>query len=158
MLSPNSSYRFPELMKFFSARRTTYHTNPQMIDDVIYTPYVYDPPNQLSDSGNATKSKPLTGDLLGISELAIPEDATRPKHRSTDIFETPTEAEIFIFEYGTVVIWGMSEAEEKRFLSSLFVHSFPDCDHIFTMSSNRKRFEIERLGRPQAILQDCTFA
>lgn len=27
--------------------------------------------------------------------------------------------DVFLFEYGTVVIWGMTEKEEKRFLSSL---------------------------------------
>jgi uncharacterized Rmd1/YagE family protein len=26
---------------------------------------------------------------------------------------------VFLFEYGTVVIWGMTEREEKRFLGSL---------------------------------------
>ena len=45
---------------------------------------------------------------------------TNAKGRKRSKFaETPTEAEIFIFEYGTVVIWGMTEAQEKRFLSSL---------------------------------------
>jgi uncharacterized Rmd1/YagE family protein len=32
---------------------------------------------------------------------------------------TTGEAEIFLFSYGTVVIWGMTEQQEKRFLSSL---------------------------------------
>jgi uncharacterized Rmd1/YagE family protein len=27
--------------------------------------------------------------------------------------------DVFLFEYGTVVIWGMTEKEEKRFLGSL---------------------------------------
>ena len=36
---------------------------------------------------------------------------------------TPTQAEIFLFEYGTVVIWGMTESQEKRFLSSLYVYN-----------------------------------
>lgn len=30
-----------------------------------------------------------------------------------------TEADVFVFEYGTVVIWGMNEAQERRFLSSM---------------------------------------
>jgi uncharacterized Rmd1/YagE family protein len=29
--------------------------------------------------------------------------------------------DVFLFEYGTVVIWGMTEKEEKRFLGSLSV-------------------------------------
>lgn len=118
-------------MKFFAARRTTYHTNPRMIDDVIYTPYVYEPPTKLpTDLGHNSKlqaSHPPTGDLLGVPDLTlnpIAEEESPPnrKHRNKDIFEAPTTAEIFLFEYGTVVLWGMTEAEEKRFLSSLFVH------------------------------------
>lgn len=34
-----SANRLPDLMKFFNARRKSYHTDPILIDDVIYTPY-----------------------------------------------------------------------------------------------------------------------
>lgn len=33
--------------------------------------------------------------------------------------------DVFLFEYGTVVIWGMTEKEEKKFLASLWVHRLP---------------------------------
>jgi uncharacterized Rmd1/YagE family protein len=110
-----------------------------MIDDVIYTPYVYVPPIGLSESlrshaeHKAQTPGSATGDLLGASYLiaqdSLDTTASPRKHRRNDIFtESPTEAEIFIFEYGTVVIWGMTEAEEKRFLSSLFVHPFKKFD------------------------------
>ena len=46
----------------------------------------------------------------------VPQDGKGRK--KSKFSETTTEAEIFIFEYGTVVIWGMTEAQEKRFLSS----------------------------------------
>lgn len=118
-------------MKFFTARRTSYHTNPRIIDDVIYTPYVYDPPASQqrqvhfqSDSHNEAGAVSETGDLLGVPEL-IPQgpDANGPakSRRRSKFEEKPTEAEIFLFEYGTVVIWGMTEAQEKRFLSSMWV-------------------------------------
>lgn len=133
-------------MKFFNARRVSYHTNPRIIHEVIYTPYVYEPA-QLSDSRHvhfqpskpsATQETP-TADLLGVPELVqdvssmsegeTEEHIVRPerdetnlakgKKRKSKFDETPTEAEIFMFEYGTVVIWGMTEAQEKRFLSSM---------------------------------------
>lgn len=118
-------------MKFFNARRTSYHTNPRIIDDVIYTPYVYDPPTSQqrqvhfqSDLHNEAGAVSETGDLLGVPEL-IPggPDANGPgkSRRRSKFEEKPTEAEIFLFEYGTVVIWGMTEAQEKRFLSSMWV-------------------------------------
>lgn len=133
-----SSYRFPELMKFFNARQTSYHTNPRVIDEVIYTPYVYELPSE-DPSGSQrhvrfrAQSPPegQTGDLLGVPELApdsethAPVDGEQPgkaKGRKKNKFlerETPKEAEIFMFKYGTVVLWGMTEAQEKRFLSSM---------------------------------------
>ena len=133
-------------MKFFNARRASYHTNPRTIVDVIYTPYAYEPPSTGTGQPSAqarvhfqSASAQLpnrTGDLLGVPELAPGAGASDAdgeglsgtenalqkgdKGRKRSKFsETPTEAEIFIFEYGTVVIWGMTEAQEKRFLSSL---------------------------------------
>lgn len=124
-------------MKFFNARRTSYHTNPRTIVDVIYTPYVYEPAS-LSDQP-ATQSRVhfqaesrepgQTGDLLGVPELApgasdvegaeAHEPANGKTRKKSKFAESPTEAEIFIFEYGTVVLWGMTEAQERRFLSSM---------------------------------------
>jgi uncharacterized Rmd1/YagE family protein len=79
---------------------------------------------------------PVEGDLLGVPEFAPgeptsngPSETPNPeqgldnamirKRKKSKFEEVPTEAEIFLFQYGTVVIWGMSEAEEKRFLSSM---------------------------------------
>lgn len=72
-------------------------------------------------------SETATGDLLGVPELAAGDDmvtATPPtptakrKGSKWDVAGTG-DAEIFLFSYGTVVIWGMTEQQEKRFLSSL---------------------------------------
>ncbi|KAL1943811.1 hypothetical protein VTO73DRAFT_3629 [Trametes versicolor] len=150
-----SSYRFPELMKFFNARRNSYHTNPRTIVDVIYTPYVYEPAS--STDQPATQSRVhfqgesrepgQTGDLLGVPELApgtsdvegAHEPANGKSRKKSKFSEAPTEAEIFIFEYGTVVLWGMTEAQEKRFLSSI------------------KRFEVERLAPQDVEMEDLNF-
>ncbi|CDO75735.1 hypothetical protein BN946_scf184921.g11 [Trametes cinnabarina] len=159
-----SSYRFSELMKFFNARRNSYHTNPRIIVDVIYTPYVYELPSA-HDSSDAHshvrsqtegqgRSQSQTGDLLGVPELApgasdvdgpassnteVQEPANGRTKKRSKFAEAPTQAEIFIFEYGTVVIWGMTEAQEKRFLSSL------------------KRFEVERLSPQDVEMEDLNF-
>ncbi|KAG5643068.1 hypothetical protein DXG03_001596 [Asterophora parasitica] len=117
------SYRMDDLMKFFNARKNAYHTNPKLIDEVIYTPYVYDPPaapNGASVDPNTT----ATGDLLGVPELrgdSVNEALLAPKKKKNKFDTTATEAEIFLFDYGTVVIWGMTEGQEKRFLSSMWV-------------------------------------
>ncbi|EMD34783.1 hypothetical protein CERSUDRAFT_116967 [Gelatoporia subvermispora B] len=150
-----SSYRFPDLMKFFNARRNSYYTNPRIIDDVIYTPYVYDPHPEDQTSpqrrvhfqSHSQGGQDQTGDLLGVPELAPGEatqngaaDGDRAKSKKKSKFaETPTEAEIFMFRYGTVVIWGMTEAQEKRFLSSI------------------KRFEVDRLAPHDVEMEDLNY-
>lgn len=119
-----------DLLKFFNARRNAYHTDPKLIDDVIYTPYVYDPPPSSSSNPHEPSTRQHlapTGDLLGIPELRedveeeeYTDTPSKKRSKGTSKFDTTaTEAEIFLFDYGTVVIWGMSESQEKRFLSSL---------------------------------------
>lgn len=108
-----------DLMKFLNARKAAYHTDAKLIDEVIYTPYLYQPAQSTDTRQSTARAQALPeGDLLGIPELR-PDDEqpTKPKKRKFDA--TSAEAEIFLFEYGTVVIWGMTEAQEKRFLSSL---------------------------------------
>ena len=112
---------------------------------MIYTLYVYEPPSIQPSTQFGTYThvhfqtassyhQSRMGDLVGVPELAPggsgtdvqgqsrvePLPGTNGKSRKWSKFsETPTGAEIFIFEYGTVMIWGMTEAQEKRFLSSL---------------------------------------
>jgi uncharacterized Rmd1/YagE family protein len=131
-------------MKFFNVRRESYHTNPHLIDEVIYTPYSYEP--TIPQTSQRTGIPP-TGDLLGTPDL-LTENGSSPhlRKRSTKFTETPTQAEIFLFEYGTVVIWGMAEPEEKRFLSSMYEGFFPSAPYLIHSRVPRKRFEVERLG------------
>ncbi|OCF78803.1 cytoplasmic protein [Kwoniella mangroviensis CBS 8886] len=56
-----------------------------------------------------------------------------------DFEEEEWVPDVFLFEYGTVVIWGMTEKEEKRFLSSI------------------KKFEIERLSTEDVEMEDLNF-
>ncbi len=111
-----------DLMKFFKVRRNAYHTDPKILDDVIYTPYVYDSlQNEIRQSH--IPWHPPTGDLLGVPEFreSVHERHEDPnqKRKSSKFDTTAKEAEIFMFSYGTVVIWGMTEVQEKRFLSSM---------------------------------------
>jgi len=103
-------------MKFLNARRAAYHTNPRLIDEAIYTTYYYTP----SAPADTSKNTP-SGDLLGVPELFEDGDNSGQKKQAKKSRFHPdtSEAEVFLFEYGTVVFWGMTEAQEKRFLSSL---------------------------------------
>lgn len=46
---------------------------------------------------------------------------TNGEETDDDEHEEEWVPDVFLFEYGTVVIWGMTEKEEKRFLGSLSV-------------------------------------
>ncbi|KAJ7039784.1 hypothetical protein C8F04DRAFT_1084836 [Mycena alexandri] len=141
-----NSYRMGPLKEFLNARKSAYHTNPKSIDECIYTPYAFRPPNSGDrNSGNkSSKTRGPTGDLLGIPELRHEEEAgdtPEPvkKRSKFDTTAVDSEAEIFLFEYGTVVIWGMTEPQERRFLSSI------------------KRFEIEKLAPDEVEMEDLNF-
>ncbi|KAI0030355.1 hypothetical protein K488DRAFT_10351, partial [Vararia minispora EC-137] len=133
-----SGYNFDDLMKFFHARQASYNTSPKRIDDVIYTPYRYSENPQASET--AVHEPTHTGDLLGVPELAPDAGGSNGKTKRKSKFdELPGVAEIFLFSYGTVVIWGMTEAQEKRFLSSL------------------KRFEVDKLPQADVEMEDLNF-
>ncbi|KIJ61433.1 hypothetical protein HYDPIDRAFT_96610 [Hydnomerulius pinastri MD-312] len=135
-----NQYLLHDLMKFFNARRVSYQTDPKIIDDVIYTPYAYEP---AGSSDAHPKRSTQTGDLLGVPELNAPVsgagDAGLAKKKRSKFYVVPAEAEIFVFGYGTVVIWGMTEAQEKRFLSSI------------------RRFEVDRLASDEIEMEDLNY-
>jgi len=85
---------------------------------------------------------------LGVPELQQPypstsdtdDGAVQKKKRSRSKFDMHLDhGEMFLFEYGVVVFWGMTEAQEKRFLSAL------------------KRFEIEKLPSDEVEVEDLNY-
>jgi uncharacterized Rmd1/YagE family protein len=59
---------------------------------------------------------------------------------NTPDFDTSVHTpEVFLFEYGTVVIWGMSLAEEKRFLREI------------------AKFEVDKLGKDEIETEEFNF-
>jgi uncharacterized Rmd1/YagE family protein len=85
-------------------------------------------PNNLeAATGHTPAPETVTGDLLGVPELAATDGMVTATPSTTTVKRKGSkwdtagtgDAEIFLFSYGTVVIWGMTEQQEKRFLSSL---------------------------------------
>ncbi|KAG9015077.1 hypothetical protein FRB90_004885 [Tulasnella sp. 427] len=169
-----NSYKMPDLLKFFMARKEAYRTAPKQFDEVIYTPYSYE---STPSSSSPTKQRESVssktfvqeGDLLGVPELrsndtlehtgangagdAQDDDAEtmtplaqailrrqgRPRFDSVSDQDNPSTPEVFLFDYGTVVIWGMTEAQEKRFLHSL------------------RKFEVEKLPPDDVESEDLNY-
>lgn len=55
----------------------------------------------------------------GGRRKSLTEEETVDSGDDDDFEEEEWVPDVFLFEYGTVVIWGMTEKEEKRFLSSM---------------------------------------
>lgn len=106
-----------ELIKFFHARKSAYHTSVRRFDEVIYTPYTYHPAK--SQSVHFDTPNPGTGDLLGIPGLNAPDlgddsNTTSPGDTHNPLTQQKLgrfrnqqpagESEIFLFEYGVSIL------------------------------------------------------
>ncbi|CAI2165369.1 13409_t:CDS:10 [Funneliformis geosporum] len=90
-----SAYRLDELFKNLQSRKSINGSMPKRFDECIYTPFTFKTP------------KPPVADLLGLEDPSF--SPLLQEHIS----------EVFFFEYGVVVIWGMKEDEEKDLLREL---------------------------------------
>ncbi|KAK5118345.1 hypothetical protein LTR62_002858 [Meristemomyces frigidus] len=96
--------------------------------------------NALVETSSSPNPIPISTDdgLLGASTQPIPDhQSQRPE---TPDFDTTVHIpEIFLFEYGVVVTWGLSVKEEKRFLKEL------------------EKFELEKLGKDDVQTEEFNF-
>ena len=139
-----NSYNMDGLMRFLKARAGTRGAAPRKYDECIFTPYSY----------THEAAAGATEDLINLHE-----------HDAAKNMPTPAEAEdgddgddtrsllnfvaqqnrairssdVFLFQYGVVVIWGMSVDEEKRFLRDI------------------AKFETEKLGEDDVQVENFNF-
>ncbi|KAK5990182.1 Sad1-interacting factor 2 [Cladobotryum mycophilum] len=156
-------YEMEGLMRFLKGRGKSRGASPKLIDECIYTPYMYAKPSQGQNSSDpvqsyerrhSTGSEAMDGEVQrqefrstmhstqhdsgygegfdmnnhyqGASELpsdellgpGLPSDV--PIGDSVPDFDTQVHTpEVFLFDYGVVVIWGMTEHQEARFLRDI---------------------------------------
>ncbi|WFC96503.1 sporulation protein rmd1 [Malassezia brasiliensis] len=158
--STATSYRMRELIQWLEARKESHHTNVLRFDECVYTTYTY---QYVDEARGLPSSSPFathrsrshgggdakTGDLLGIPELQENSSSEEGEEgaRNTGNPGTPKKPtstlhfvpEIFIMEYGTIVIWGMSQTEEKRLLREI------------------RKFEVERLALEDVESEDLNW-
>ncbi|ORY21157.1 hypothetical protein BCR39DRAFT_554163 [Naematelia encephala] len=163
-----ASYNLPALQAYLSARASSYRTHPRMFDtECLHTPYL--PPPSASAHFRSPNLKPSNdqpqipeADLLNLNDPPKRSPSREAKRRTgfkknpggqrkstaedgvesendDDFEEEEWVPDVFMFEYGTVVIWGMTEKEEKSFLKIL------------------KKFEVERLSHEDVEMEDLNF-
>lgn len=139
-------YEMEAMMRFLKGRGKTRGANPKLIDECIYTPYNYTSKNARSRdpvqnyerrhstgeeagsearghnghahndaNGNGNGSHIDSADLLGSAV----EDHDLISETNPDFDTQVHTPEVFLFDYGVVVIWGMTEAQEARFLKEI---------------------------------------
>ncbi|KAK3302363.1 uncharacterized protein B0T15DRAFT_440727 [Chaetomium strumarium] len=143
-----NKYQMDGLLRFLKGKGKGRGVSPKLIDECIYTPYSYSSKQaassrqerhlavhstperrystgSLADLPSESSHSALENGLLERQEIAddifvdhmADENAVASDTANFDIHvHTP---EVFLFNYGVVVIWGMSAAQEQRFLKEI---------------------------------------
>ncbi|KAI5787339.1 hypothetical protein FPQ18DRAFT_263080 [Pyronema domesticum] len=119
-----NSYNLDGLMKFLKGRTATRGTKPRKFDECIFSPFSYTHKQATED---------LLGDLHGEEAQHIQDaedqdldqdngdgDDTRSLMNFVDQqHRAINNGDVFLFQYGVVVIWGMSLEDEAKFLRDI---------------------------------------
>ncbi|OUM53926.1 hypothetical protein BVG19_g3261 [[Candida] boidinii] len=121
------SYKMRELIRWLKDKKRIYSTSPKLFDECIYTPFEFK--DWRSGGNNHNGNKNNDNDHLdkknSQSRRKIPgvkslnDDLIRLDDEGGEIDVGKRSQDIFIFEYGVVVLWGFSLKEEKSFLIEL---------------------------------------
>lgn len=94
-----SSYNMRGLIRWLNDSKKIHHTHPKLFDECLYTPFIYT-------------------DWRGDKRFEH-EDVIRLDDEGGEINVSDKRPDLFIFEYGVVVMWGFTEREEKAFLNDI---------------------------------------
>ncbi|CED82936.1 Uncharacterized conserved protein [Phaffia rhodozyma] len=97
------------------------------------------PPGETSSKEETDQRKKKRKSRFAVDSEYSGDEQAPNKQFGQDGQGRVTKADVFVFEYGTVVIWGMTQEQEKRFISSL------------------KRYEVERLSPDDIEMEDLNF-
>ncbi|KAI0999228.1 Sad1-interacting factor 2 [Podosphaera aphanis] len=144
-----SKYQLENMMRFLKSRRESRSTNPKLVDECLYSPYKYDKPYSSHTSMDMVENRSTIAqtqedrhstfkdegryqsppeDLIEIQtgeESALNGNESTPQNylessESIQDFDIQVHTpEVFLFNYGVVVIWGMSFKQEQRFLKEI---------------------------------------
>ncbi|KAM9895506.1 hypothetical protein OXX79_008043 [Metschnikowia pulcherrima] len=92
------SYKMKDLLRWLKDRKRIHNTAPKLFDECLYTPFTYK--DWRSDT-----------DDDGRKLIRLADDGGE--------IEFGKKSDVFIFEYGVVIMWGYSLREEHAFLEDL---------------------------------------
>lgn len=101
-----SSYNMKDLTRYLTSLKD-HKTSPKLFDECLYTPYSYLSSVDLTDDG-VESSHGMSARLIRLDDEGGEIDVEQ-----TDL------CDVFLFEYGVVVLWGFTANEERRFLQDI---------------------------------------
>lgn len=106
------SYKMRDFIRWLKDKRRLHSTAPKLFDECIYTPFMFkDWRRARSGSTSSTKSnEAATNSRKNRFQLDDEGGVIDVGRRSTDLF---------IFEYGVIVMWGFTKREERMLLIEL---------------------------------------
>ncbi|ESX00942.1 hypothetical protein KL918_002587 [Ogataea parapolymorpha] len=105
------SYKMRDLIRWLKDRKRIHGTMPKLFDECIYTPFAY---KDWRSNSNGSSKRPDFSDKSSLTTETI-----RLDDEGGEIDVGKRSTDVFIFEYGVVVLWGFSKREEEAFLVDL---------------------------------------
>ncbi|KAJ1970272.1 sporulation protein rmd1 [Dimargaris xerosporica] len=122
----STSFNTKALFKYLQSRKRAFQTAPKLMDECIYSPFAYEFNRSLPSSPHA-HTMPLvdlspgsqSGDEGHSSRDLSDQESNHSVSHHHRLVPDHLTSEVFVFDYGVVVLWAMSREEEKRFLHEL---------------------------------------
>lgn len=154
-----NSYDLDRLFRFLKSKSALRGTAPKKFDECVYTPFSYTYGDRIPDSGPPQRQHSSDdlidlhhqqsegGDVFTQSEQQHEqqqEEEDLGDERSLYNFvarqnQAIQSSDVFFFQYGVTVIWGMSVADERRLLRDI------------------AKFEMEKLGDEDVQVENFNF-
>jgi Uncharacterized conserved protein len=94
------SYKMKDLLRWLKDRKRIHNTSPKLFDECLYTPFTYKDWRSESNDDETSHKFIRLADEGGEIDVGKKND-------------------IFIFEYGVIILWGYTTKEEAAFLDDL---------------------------------------
>lgn len=109
--STAGSYKLDLMLKFFQTLRTQYGCIPKIFDECLYTPFNFSSVNASSQI-SISLGELATFDVKGSDTISAIDSDTE----NTIDVALPGMGEVFFFDYGVVVLWGLTQKQEQEVL------------------------------------------
>lgn len=126
------SYKMRDFIRWLKDKRRIHSTAPKLFDECIYTPFMYKDWRRNSTSSSASNYKSSSSDSeseLSDANSGNGGNSHNNKQHSVQRIQLDDEGgvidvgkrntDLFIFEYGVIVMWGFTKREERNFLYDL---------------------------------------